>query len=185
MLARVIALRFEPELKAFDNTPLRAFVKDKEVFAIRDDFFHRNDVPCLAVLVTYRLRAPVNQTAAPSNRKGRSDFWRALVPDTDMPLFNALRDWRAERAKQDGIPPYLICTNRQFAEMLAMRPRSLSKLGTIRGIGKAKLEKYGQELLALLAPPPAEPVSGAASGKSSGAVPLQSGRDSIGTARVG
>ena len=156
MLARVIALRFEPELEAFDDAPLRALVKDKEVVAIRDDLFHRNDVPCLAVLVTYGLRAPVSQTAAPANREGRSGFWRALVPDTDMPLFNVLRDWGAERAKQEGVPPRLICTNRQFAETLAMRPRSLSKLGTIRRFSKAKLEIYGQNLLVLLAPPPAE-----------------------------
>ncbi len=60
-----------------------------------------------------------------------------------MPLFNALRDWRAERSKRDGVPPYLICTNKQLVAMIKARPRSLGKLGEIEGIGKAKLEKYG------------------------------------------
>ena len=71
-----------------------------------------------------------------------------------MPLFNALRDWRAERSKRDGVPPYLICTNKQLVAMIKTRPRSLGKLGEIEGIGKAKLEKYGQELLSMLSMPP-------------------------------
>ena len=62
-----------------------------------------------------------------------------------------------ERAKRDGVPPYLICTNKQLAAMVNARPGSLSKLGAVDGIGKAKLENYGQELLALLARPRSEP----------------------------
>jgi superfamily II DNA helicase RecQ len=69
----------------------------------------------------------------------------------ELPLFNALRDWCAERSKRDGVPPYVICTNRQCAAMVKARPQSLSKLAEIEGFGKAKLEKYGQEILALLA----------------------------------
>lgn len=79
MLARVITLRFEPVLEAFHDAPLRAFVKDKEVFAIRDHFFHRDDLPYLAVLVTYGLRAPASPTETPAKRKGRGDSWRALT----------------------------------------------------------------------------------------------------------
>ena len=75
------------------------------------------------------------------------------MSDEDLPLFNVHRDWRAERAKRDGVPPYLVCTNRQLAEMVSSRPESMHRLGAIDGIGKAKLENYGQELLALLARP--------------------------------
>ena len=45
------------------------------------------------------------------------------------------------------------CTNLQLVAMSEARPQSLSKLGPVAGIGKAKLEKYGQEILALLAWP--------------------------------
>jgi superfamily II DNA helicase RecQ len=48
-----------------------------------------------------------------------------------------------------------VCTNRQFAAMVQARPQSLSKLAEIEGFGKAKLEKYGQEILALLRQSPA------------------------------
>ena len=159
MLARVVTLRFDPLIEAFDDSPLREFLKAKEVFAIRDHFFVRNELPYLAVLVTYGLRPPVAGSAPPEKAAGRNASWRKQVSDADLPLFNALREWRAERAKRDGVPPYIICTNRQLAAMVNARPGSLSRLGAINGIGKAKLEKYGQELLALLARPRSEPAS--------------------------
>ena len=73
-----------------------------------------------------------------------------------MLLFNTIREWRTERAKQDGIPPYVICTNIEIAHMVKNRPRSLNKLIEIEGFGKAKIEKYGQELLNLLSQQVAE-----------------------------
>ena len=56
-----------------------------------------------------------------SVREKRDESWRALLTPEDMPLFQALRDWRNERSRREGIPPYLICTNKQTAEMVARR----------------------------------------------------------------
>ena len=48
----------------------------------------------------------------------------------------------------------MICTSsRQLAEVVRSRPENMNKLGAIDGIGKAKLENDGQDLLALLARP--------------------------------
>ena len=153
MLARVVTLRFDPVSEAFDDGPLQEFLRSKEVLTIRDHFFMRNEAPYLAVVVTYNLPGPATGSLPAEKGKDRGVSWRELISEADLPLFNALRDWRAERAKRDGVPPYLICTNRQLAAMVNARPGSLSKLGSIEGIGKAKLDNYGQELLALLARP--------------------------------
>ena len=156
MLARVLTLRFDPSSESFDDGPLQEFLKAKEVHAIREYFFVRDGVPYLAVLVTYGFPPPPEQ---PAKAQGREPSWRRQVSEADLPLFNALRDWRAERAKRDGVPPYLICTNKQLAAMVHARPGSLTRLGAIEGIGKAKLDSYGQELLALLSRPRNEPDS--------------------------
>ena len=152
MLVRVITLRFEPVIGSFDDAPLREFLKDKEVLSIRDYFFVKNEVPYLTVLVTYYPhRSETASPAVPRNHQSDGASWRTLVTEAELPLFNTLRDWRAERSKRDGVPPYVIGTNRQFAAMVKTRPQSLSKLAEIEGFGKAKLEKYGEEILALLA----------------------------------
>ena len=142
MLTRVITLRFDPILGAFDDGPLREFLKDKEVLSIRDHFFVKHEVPYLAVLVTYDLYRPEAAAPAVDFREQRDGSWRTLVTAADVLLFNALRDWRAERSKREGVPPYVICTNRQFAAMVQARPQSLAKLGAIEGIGCAPHRAY-------------------------------------------
>lgn len=49
------------------------------------------------------------------------------------------------------MPPYVICNNRQLAEIVKARPLTLAALGRIEGFGEAKLKKYGPDLLALIA----------------------------------
>ena len=122
MLARVLTLRFDPVLEAFDDGPLREFLKAREASAIRGHFFVRNEVPYLAVLVTCGLKPPASQPAAPGKARNRESGWRLQLSATDMPLFNALRDWRSERSVREGIPPYTVCTNKQLAAMINARP---------------------------------------------------------------
>ena len=151
MRARVITLRFEPLLGAFDDSPLQEFLKGKQVYRIRDYFFANEETPYLAMVIAYADVAIASSAATIEKSKGsKRAAWRELLADSDLPLFNALRNWRAERAKREGVPAYLICTNAQLAQMVKARPRSLSGLGAIKGVGKAKLERYGPDLLALL-----------------------------------
>ena len=154
MLARVITLRFNGMLDGFDDAPLRDFIKDKEVISIRDHFFIHYEQPYLAMIVTYTLKPLPTAAAAPRpdrRSKRRDEAWREFVAEADVPLFNTLRDWRAARAKRDGVPLYVICDNRQLAAIVAARPQTLAALGEVEGIGKAKLERYGADILSVLA----------------------------------
>jgi hypothetical protein len=110
MLVRVFTLQFNTLLAGFDDGPLRDFIKDKEVLSIRDHFFIKNDIAYLALIVTYLpTRAEAATHVADSDGR-KKESWRELVKPEDIPLFNTLRDWRAERCKKDGLPPYVICT---------------------------------------------------------------------------
>jgi ATP-dependent DNA helicase RecQ len=63
------------------------------------------------------------------------------------PLFEALRGWRRERAREQGVPPYVIFHDSTLREVAARKPSSLSELSTIEGIGDTKLERHGESLL--------------------------------------
>jgi ATP-dependent DNA helicase RecQ len=67
------------------------------------------------------------------------------------PAFSALKEWRASRARQDEIPAYVIFHNTTLAEIAERRPRTLGELALISGVGPAKLERYGEEVLRVLA----------------------------------
>ena len=103
------------------------------------------------MVVVYEAVAELvpNKKTGASSRQ-RDETWRALLQDADMPLFETLRSWRAEKCKQDGIPPYVICNNKQLAKIAASRPQTLSALMWIEGFGQAKAKKYGQAMLELL-----------------------------------
>jgi DNA helicase II / ATP-dependent DNA helicase PcrA len=61
-----------------------------------------------------------------------------------------LREWRAERAKADNVPAYVVFHDAVLQAIAAARPASLGELAQISGVGPAKLERYGDEVLALL-----------------------------------
>ncbi len=67
------------------------------------------------------------------------------------PLFEALRAWRRDRAKEQGVPPYVIFHDATLREVAARRPMSVTALSAIDGIGDTKLERHGESLLAALA----------------------------------
>jgi ATP-dependent DNA helicase RecQ len=70
--------------------------------------------------------------------------------DVDEELVAALKGWRREQARQQGVPPYVVFHDRTLLELAARRPASLDDLAGIGGIGAAKLERYGASLLAVL-----------------------------------
>jgi DNA helicase-2/ATP-dependent DNA helicase PcrA len=67
------------------------------------------------------------------------------------PAFGALREWRLERAKADEVPAYVVFHNATLAEIAERQPRTLAELALVPGVGPAKLERYGEDVLAALA----------------------------------
>jgi DNA helicase-2/ATP-dependent DNA helicase PcrA len=62
-----------------------------------------------------------------------------------------LRTWRAERSKRDGVPAYVVFSDATLVELAEYRPSSADELLSISGIGPTKVDRYGAELLAVLA----------------------------------
>jgi len=65
-------------------------------------------------------------------------------------LFDRLRAWRLEAARQHGVPAYVIFHDATLREIARQRPSSLEMLRAISGIGARKLEAYGAEIIGLL-----------------------------------
>jgi ATP-dependent DNA helicase RecQ len=68
----------------------------------------------------------------------------------DGPLFQALRTLRATIAKADKVPAYVVFPDATLAELAVRRPTSLAGLGDVRGVGPAKLDKYGERFLMVI-----------------------------------
>jgi DNA helicase-2/ATP-dependent DNA helicase PcrA len=68
----------------------------------------------------------------------------------DEALFDRLRDWRADRAKEQGHPAYVVFTDATLTAIAEARPASVAELVAIPGIGQSKLDRYGEDVLALI-----------------------------------
>ena len=73
----------------------------------------------------------------------------AMTPDVAA-RFEALRTWRLEMARRTQVPPYVVFHDRTLAEIAERRPASAGALASIPGVGPAKLERYGESVLAVL-----------------------------------
>jgi DNA helicase-2/ATP-dependent DNA helicase PcrA len=74
-------------------------------------------------------------------------------PKADDTTVNALKAWRRERARKDEVPAYVVLHDATLEEIARLQPRELWELAKVPGIGPAKLERYGDEVLATLASP--------------------------------
>lgn len=72
---------------------------------------------------------------------------KGVAPDVDLELREYLREWRRARAKQDGVPAYVVMHDISLEELCRIRPGSLSELLRVSGFGERKAELYGQQIL--------------------------------------
>ena len=71
--------------------------------------------------------------------------------DPDDPVYGALKAWRLQRAKLDAIPAYVVFHDSTLAEIAARKPQTEGELAAVSGVGPAKLERYGADVLSVLA----------------------------------
>jgi ATP-dependent DNA helicase RecQ len=106
--------------------------------------------PVLAGTESVLLR--VDEPRERPSRKARRDA--APVPVSDDPQaearFQALRAWRALKAREQNLPAYVIFHDATLRAMASERPRDLDALARVNGVGVSKLERYGERVLAVL-----------------------------------
>jgi ATP-dependent DNA helicase RecQ len=75
----------------------------------------------------------------------------AELPETAQPLFERLRAWRADVAREQGVPAYIVFGDATLRGIALTEPTTLEQLSEISGIGEKKLEAYGAAVLAVVA----------------------------------
>ena len=80
----------------------------------------------------------------------KSSAAEQLAPD-DRPLFEALRAWRAEQAREQGVPAYIVFGDATLRALAEHRPASIADLDGITGIGAKKRDAYGDAVLQVIA----------------------------------
>jgi ATP-dependent DNA helicase RecQ len=103
--------------------------------------------------LSVRLREAPSGRRTPEERRAAKVQRRAASADLDeaaAACFARLRHWRRQTATRDRVPPYVIFADRTLIAIAQIRPRTLSDLLLVPGVGEVKQQKYGPAVLALL-----------------------------------
>lgn len=127
---------------------LNAYVASKRVVSVVQ---HLVQSPGGAMLVF--VVQSVGSGGKSGGTPGRKIDYKDELSEADFAVFSRLRDERKRMAEAESVPVYTIFTNDQLAEMVKRKATTLAEIATIEGVGKARVEKYGPRLVALLAQP--------------------------------
>jgi len=104
--------------------------------------------------------APIRPKKKPPTQKTATVAVGGKLPVTDEPirltaegeqLAGRIREWRAAEAKRLKVPAYVVLHDRTLAALARARPKNPRELLGIDGIGPAKVERFGEEILRLCA----------------------------------
>ncbi|MBA2463063.1 MAG: HRDC domain-containing protein, partial [Actinobacteria bacterium] len=68
----------------------------------------------------------------------------------DEGLFERLRAWRLERARSDEVPAYVVLHDATLRELASVKPASQQDLAGVKGFGPAKIDRYADDVLAVI-----------------------------------
>ncbi|MDP9404749.1 MAG: ATP-dependent DNA helicase UvrD2 [Actinomycetota bacterium] len=100
-------------------------------------------------------RARLQSGAGAGGRRSRGGRAPLAGANADPRVLDALKTWRADKARASGVPAYVIFHDATLAAVAEARPSSRDELLALPGLGPLKAERYGETLLALLAAIPA------------------------------
>lgn len=145
MDVRIVTLKYSEGLCGFPEEDLKRAITGREVLDIREHFFEYGRIPHMAMVVLLGDKLSKEVTV-----KTHEEDPELSVPERLRGLYREIRHWRNEKARQEGIPSYMVLRNAQIAEICQRLPRSLASLKEIPGIGEGTCAKYGKEVLSLI-----------------------------------
>ena len=97
-----------------------------------------------------RLRHDLEHASSGAGARKAKPVAADLTGDAHQ-RFERLRAWRAAQAKEQAVPAYVVFGDATLRALATQQPGSLDALARISGIGAAKLERYGDAVLELMA----------------------------------
>jgi superfamily II DNA helicase RecQ len=128
---------------------LNAFLRGVRVASVRREIVRQEERNYWAIIVEYTIGGAKDERRVSEPGKRKVDYKEELSPE-DFTVFAKLRDWRKETAAREAVQLYNVFMNEQLAAMVEKRITSRTALMALDGVGHAKVEKYGDAVLAIL-----------------------------------
>lgn len=141
------------------------FLRTVQVITVHRDLIYQEDRYYWAVAVEYATSRDRDGRKGEQGRR-KIDYKEVLSPE-DFAVYVKLRDWRKETAVREAVPLYTVFMNEQLAAMVQNKVTTKAGLREIQGVGDARIDKYGDAVLAILSRPAVPEAQAVATGQPS------------------
>jgi len=126
---------------------LNKLLRGGRIASVRKEFVSNGEDSFWAFCIEF-LEGSLGAVDKIRSSSGPKIDYKEVLNEADFAVFAKLRDLRKAISEKEAIPAYSIFTNEQLAAMVTGKVDSLTAMGTIPGVGAARLEKYGAAFLA-------------------------------------
>jgi superfamily II DNA helicase RecQ len=125
---------------------LNAFLLSHRIATVRQEIVVNGGMAMLVFVVEVAGTEPSLNV---SKNTAKADY-REQLTSSEFIVFSQLRDLRKRIANEEGVPVYAVFTNAQLAQIVQHRMMTITQFATVEGIGKSRLEKYGDQIGAVM-----------------------------------
>lgn len=147
MKCSAFTIRLTEEHVASDETILNGFLEGVRVSQIFSSF-NAGSMPSWSVLIFYDDRNEDKTSYDKMEFVSTTD--EVILLPREENIYNALKKWRNDRAMAEGVPPFVIARNDWLKQMAKMGAKSKEDLLRVKGFGRKRIEKYGDDLLEVM-----------------------------------
>ncbi len=146
MKVQAFLIRLSNQHLEGDTQSINEFIEFVDVKKVMSEF-SIGETEKWSILVFYEDQK-VEGTSSISNKISYSKDTE--LTDLENEIFEALKEWRLDKATDLGIPAYMICSNAELIGVVKMKPETKEDLLKLRGFGEHKTAKYGNDIIAIL-----------------------------------
>lgn len=133
---------FDPEA---ETEALNRFLRTNKVVKVDKQLVECGNSACWTFCVQYLLPQPAG--AAPVGERREKVDYKTLLDENQFRVFSLLRKCRKAIADEEAIPAFAVFVDSELAEMSKLDGIDLKSLSAINGVGKQRVEKFGQRLI--------------------------------------
>jgi superfamily II DNA helicase RecQ len=148
-MIKIFTIPFSKSSETFFEDEPNQFLLNKKVNSIKAEFFKNRENFYWTVFIDCDT---VIAESKDKKEKGidKQDQPHIKLDEKDELLLKRLKEWRKQRAEKEGIPVYIIANNKELLAIVQSKPKSKEALKQIKGYGKKKIEKYGDDVLKII-----------------------------------
>ena len=140
MPVKFFTIPFDHASETFHDDDVNDFMLKNSIQNVKAEFFQANGKVYWSVFLFYEAGLLPHE----------KEETETLTKEQGL-LLKQLFAFRKERAEKDGIPVFIVATNKQLKDVVLMKPTTLEQLKQINGFGKKKLQFYGAAILEIVA----------------------------------